>query len=426
MKKILMIALAWIAVMSVQAQDFDRYFENKTLRINYLHTGDAQSEKFTLKEYHAGGVWSGTRAFLMEPNRYGDILIEVFDSISGVPVFSRSYDCLFNECRATEEAKTVTRDFQECINIPFPKQTIKYTITCFNRLGVGTVLFAGYFNPKSTPTVPFSDDYTTVTLHQGGAPEKCLDILFVPDGYSKADAELLDKDLKDFTSYVLDCSPYKENKNRFNIHAVKCYSQESGITDPNKGIRRNTAIGCSYNTINTDRYLMCENVWLLYDVSDDTPFDVIVILCNSKKYGGGGIFNFYATVCNGAPEANFVVVHEMGHLIGGLADEYDANGSGEDYFPAGVEPKEPNVTTLVDFGSKWKFMMDPKTPIPTPETPEYNGKLGVYEGAGYVGEGVYRPWLDCSMKDIIYDNFCPVCTKVLIEIFDYYSNRESK
>ena len=84
---------------------------------------------------------------------------------------------------------------------------------------------------------------------------------------------------------------------------------------------------------------------------------------------------------------------------------------------------EPNVTTLVNFDAKWKNMMDKNTPVPTPATKDYNGTLGVYEGAGYVAEGVYRPWQNCTMKEIIYDNFCPVCTKVLQAMFDYYSNK---
>lgn len=411
-------------IVMAKAQNFDQYFENKTLRINYIHAGDVRSEKIVLKEYHAGGIWSGTRAYLNEPNRYGDILFEAFDSISGQTIFTRSYDCLFNEYRTTAQALNESKEFEECINMPFPKNTIKYSFTCFNRKGEGTVLCSGIYNPQSTKTEPFQKEFKVMDLHKGGNPENCLDILFIPDGYSKDDRGKLDTDLKNFTDYIKNCSPYKENLDRVNIHAIKCFSQESGITDPNNHIFRKTTIGSSYNTLQTDRYLMCENVWTMYEVADDCPFDVIVIICNSPKYGGGGIFNFYATVCNGAPQADFVVVHEMGHLIGGLADEYyTSETSVTDYFPEGVEPKEPNVTTLVDFDSKWASMVSPGTPIPTPATKEYNERVGVFEGAGYVAEGVYRPWQNCSMKEVIYDNFCPVCKKVLTEIFDYYSNR---
>lgn len=424
MKKVVLLCACMLVAAFCHAQAFEDYFENKTLRIDYKHYGNAHEEGIALKDYHVGGIWSGTRAYLVEPNRYGSVLFEVFDSISGKLLFSRSYDCLFNEYRTTDRAQTDMYSFEECINMPLPKKTVNYKFTGYDRKGNGTMLYTNSYNPKVTPTLPFTKDNGIIKLHEGGKSEECMDILFIPDGYSKADKGQLDSDVKRFADYVLNCSPYKENVDRINIYAVKGFSPESGITDPNNNIHRNTLINCSYNTIETDRYLMCENVWKMYDIAEDAPFDVIVIICNSSKYGGGGIYNFYATVCNGAPQADFVVVHEMGHLIGGLADEYyTSETSVNDYYPAGVEPMEPNVTTLVNFDAKWKNMMDKNTPVPTPATKEYNGTLGVYEGAGYVAEGVYRPWQNCTMKEIIYDNFCPVCTKVLQAMFDYYSNK---
>ncbi|MBO4645240.1 MAG: hypothetical protein J5642_01860 [Bacteroidales bacterium] len=426
MKKVVVLIVSCFLMAGLYAQDFDKYFENKTLRIEYLHIGDANSEKFELHEYRAGGVWSGTRMYLQEPNRYGDILVEVFDSISGEPIFSRSYSSLFNEYRATERALKETGSFEECINVPYPKKTILYTFTSFNRRGEGTVLYKGSYSPMHSPAREFSDDYSVMTLHRGGKPEECLDILLIPDGYTKEESVKMQSDLKRFSSYIMDCSPYRENAERVNIRAIKGYSKESGITDPNNNVYRNTLLGCTYNVTDVDRYLMCLNVWKMNDIADDAPYDAIIIITNSTKYGGGGIYNFYATVCSAAPEANFVIVHEMGHSIGGLADEYYTSEVGvTDYYPTDVEPVEPNLTTLVDFGSKWKSMLDPNTPVPTPATSHYKETLGVYEGGGYQAEGVYRPWQHCTMKEIIYNNFCPVCTKVLNDMFNYYSNREN-
>ena len=174
--------------------------------------------------------------------------------------------------------------------------------------------------------------------------------------------------------------------------------------------------------IDVDRYLMCLNVWKMHEIADDAPYDVIVIVANSKKYGGGGIYNFYCTVNNTGERSDYVIVHELGHLIGGLGDEYfTSEVSVRDYYPVGVEPVEPNLTTLTDFESKWKSMMDPETPIPTPDVRGYQNVLGVYEGGGYVAEGVFRPWRDCTMKEPIYNHFCPVCSKTLLEVIDYYA-----
>ena len=92
-----------------------------------------------------------------------------------------------------------------------------------------------------------------------------------------------------------------------------------------------------------------------------------------------------------------------------------------DFYPEGVEPVEPNLTTLVDFDSKWKDMLEEGTPIPTPTTKNYENKVGVFEGGGYVAEGVYRPAIDCTMHKIMYNRFCPVCLKALQEAILFYS-----
>ena len=407
------------------AQHFDQFFENKNLRVNYLHIGNLTQEALKIDHFTAGGTWNGTRQFLVEPNMYGDIVVELFDSVSNKLIYSRSYSCLFTEYRTTEKGETEIASMEESVNVPFPKNTVKLKFTSYDRKRVGAVLSESYFNPKTTPTEPLVKNYSTMNLHIGNTPDKAIDILFIPDGYAKSDAKLLKKDMKRFASYVMNCSPYKEMKNKVNIRAIKGYSEDSGITQPQNDIYKKTLVNTAYNALDLDRYLMCLGVWNLYDVADDAPFDAIVIICNSEKYGGGGIYNFYCTVYNHGEYPDYVIVHEMGHLIGGLADEYyTSEVSVQDFYPSDVEPVEPNLTTLVDFDSKWKNMLDENTPIPTPVTgkgtPEYD-QLGVYEGGGYVAKGVYRPAQHCTMHQIRYNDFCPVCKKTLEEVIDYYA-----
>jgi len=426
MKKLFCTLLTLVFCMGMAfAQHFDQYFENKNLRVNYLHIGNLTQEELKIDHFTAGGTWNGTRQFLIEPDMYGDIVVELFDSVSNKLIYSRSYSCLFTEYRTTEKGETEIASMEESVNIPFPKQTVKLRFTAYDRKRVGTVLSESYFNPITTPTESLIKKYQTMNLHIGNTPDKAIDILFIPDGYAKSDAKLLEKDMKRFASYVMNCSPYKEMKNKVNIRAIKGYSEDSGITQPQNDIYKKTLVNTAYNALDLDRYLMCMGVWNLYDVADDAPFDAIVIICNSEKYGGGGIYNFYCTVYNHGEYPDYVIVHEMGHLIGGLGDEYyTSEVSVQDFYPSGVEPVEPNLTTLVDFDSKWKNMLDENTPIPTPVTgkgtPEYD-KLGVYEGGGYVAKGVYRPAQHCTMHQIRYNDFCPVCKKTLEEVIDYYA-----
>lgn len=424
MKKILSFLFCVTTLLNglVAQVSFDRYFENKTLRINYLHIGNVSTESIRIDHYTEGGVWSGTRTYLIEPYQYGDVLVEVFDSVSNTLIFSRSYSCLFSEYRTTERGETEIAEMEESIKVPFPKNTVKVRFTTFNRKREGKRLSESYFNPRRTPTVALEKKYPVMNLHKGNTPDKAIDVLFVPDGYAKSDKKLMKKDMKRFASYVMKCSPYKEMKKHVNIRAIEGYSEESGITQPQNGIYRKTLVNSTFNALDLDRYLMCPGVWNLNDVADDAPYDVIIIICNTEKYGGGGIYNFYCTVYNHGQYPDYVIVHEMGHLIGGLADEYyESEVSVQDFYPAGIEPVEPNLTTLVNFDSKWKAMLGKDTPIPTPAADKESDQLGVYEGGGYVAKGVYRPMMHCTMHQIRYNDFCPVCQKALEDIIEYYS-----
>ncbi|MCL1850576.1 MAG: IgA Peptidase M64 [Bacteroidetes bacterium] len=406
----------------LSAQNFNTYFENKTLRIDYMHQGNAHSEKIAQVIFWRGGIWSGTHTQLIEPARLGEMVLTVKDAKTNEIIYTRSYSTLFGEYATTERAEKEEGFFEESILMPYPKAPVKYEFGVYSRSHQFTFLYEGEFDPKTTPQKPFKKKYNVMNLHIGGKAESCLDILFLPDGYSKKDKEKLKKDMQTFADYILNCSPYSENKDKVNIRAIKGYSKESGITDPNAKVFKKTLLNSSYNTIDVDRYLMCLNVWKMNEIADDAPYDALLIIANSKKYGGGGIYNFYAVVNSDGKYSDYVTVHELGHSIAGLGDEYfDSEVSVRDFYPEGVEPVEPNLTTLVDFDKKWKHLLAQDTPVPTPDEDEYNNVVGVFEGGGYVAKGVYRPWHNCTMKEKVYNGFCPVCKKALENVFLYFS-----
>lgn len=427
MKRTLIITLLALlcAQVSAKTDDFRHYFEDKTLRINYLHIGNKNQESIELCGFVVRNGWYGTRAELADPFQYGDMLVEVFSNLSGRLIYSRSYSCLFSEYRTTERGETEIAKMEECAVIPMPRHDFRVRISSFDRRRTPTVLVDTVLVPGNLPLKNAGKNYKVKTLHRGGSPKRSLDILIVPDGYSKNDRKLLEYDVKRFSSYIMKCSPYKEFQKNVNIRAIIGYSEDSGITQPQNNIHVNTLLNCTYNAIDLDRYLMCPGVWNLHDVADDAPYDAIIIICNSDKYGGGGIYNFYCTVYNRGEYPDYVIVHEMGHLIGGLADEYyTSDVSVQDFYPEGVEPTEPNITTLVDFESKWSGKVSQGTPVPTPavgkDHPDFD-RIGVYEGGGYVAKGVFRPSLHCTMNSAVYDDFCSVCRETLEKIIRYYS-----
>jgi hypothetical protein len=231
------------------------------------------------------------------------------------------------------------------------------------------------------------------------------------------------KDCKKFCDYLFDCKPYNKYKNAINLWGVEAPSEESGTDYPATNTWKRTILNSSFYTLETERYLMSTDNKSIRDVAANAPYDQIYIIVNTDHYGGGAIFNHYAVCISDNIYGAYVFTHELGHSFAGLGDEYyDSETSYIDFYPLNLEPWEPNLTTLVDFGSKWKDMMDASTPVPTPNDVTYKGKVGVFEGGGYVNKGVFRPAYDCTMKSISEDNFCPVCVRAIERMIDFYSH----
>jgi hypothetical protein len=185
---------------------------------------------------------------------------------------------------------------------------------------------------------------------------------------------------------------------------------------------------------------MTSEIHRIYDLLSGIPFEHIIVLVNSSTYGGGGIYNQLTVTTSDHPTFRPVLVHEFGHAYGGLGDEYFYDDGYENMYPADTEPWEPNLTTLVDFQSKWADMVPEGTPIPTPRpkpSEKKRGKkltereqlniltqqVGVFEGGGYQSKGVFRPAQECRMKVNEVENFCPVCSRALVRITDFYTSQ---
>jgi hypothetical protein len=191
----------------------------------------------------------------------------------------------------------------------------------------------------------------------------------------------------------------------------------------------------------------------------------MVILLNERTYGGGGIYNLYTTVAADNLFADYLMVHEMGHHLAALADEYYTSSIAYEAPEVKIEPWETNITALFDTENiKWKDLVEPGTPIPTPwnkeefdrfgyeiqqerdslraaKVPEeevealflrqkakedeyfarekYKDQVGAFEGAGYLAKGLYRSQLDCIMYTR-HMKFCKVCQKSIEDVMDMY------
>jgi hypothetical protein len=400
------------------------YFTDGILRIDYVRSGSALSEEISQIQLKTETFWSGCRTKTLQPFDYGEFKIEVYGASDSVLLFRHAYSSLFAEYLYTQEGITVNGSFEETVRMPFPKAEVK--IVFFRRDKITLLWNVQHelmFDPakeKLSPVVAFKQiDFKKLT--DNGAPEKKVDVVFLAEGYTKSEKQKFYDDAKRVASYLLDCSPFNAHLSSFNVWAVFAPSEQTGVTDPSSDVSVNTITGCNFSTFGTDRYLMTEQHFAVRDMASVVPYDHIVILVNTDKYGGGGIYNFYATCPADCKNSGFLMIHEFGHSFAGLADEYyTSDVSVSDYYRFDVEPVEPNITTLVDFSKKWEEMIAEGTPVPTPDSREFQKTVGVFEGAGYSAKGIYRPYLECTMKSVLYNAFCPVCSSSIELVIDFF------
>jgi hypothetical protein len=393
------------------------------MRIDYIHSGNAEEEHYKLDEILKEPHWGGSKVNLIDHFDYGNYKFHVYDPASENLIYSYGYSTLFREWQATDEAKEKSKSFMESITFPYPKKTVNIEFYSRNKNLDWEKQFELTVDPgKAHINKQKRLKYKKIKVHKSGNPNQKLDIVIIPEGYTKEEMDKFKTDNKLLSGYLLEADPYNKNRDKINFWAVIAPSEESGTDIPGENIWKNTITNTSFYTFGSERYLTSEDMKSIRDLASNAPYDQILILVNQKKYGGGGIYNFYSVCTSDNESTDFLFLHEFGHAFAGLADEYyTSDVAVEDFYPLDKEPWEPNITTLVNFEDKWKNMMGENTSIPTPVTEQYKNTIGVFEGGGYVAKGVYRPFQDCTMKSVKYDNFCPVCKRAIQRMIDYYS-----
>ena len=405
---------------------YDKYFENKGLRIDYTHSGRVGIDYFTIENMKEIPFYAGSKKNLIDNTNNGAYLVSLYEKNSQNLIFSKGVSSLFNEWLSMEEAKRMCGNFEEVIIVPCPKKDMAIEIAFSKRdslnnwkevirydIDPNEIRPFETFIKKAKPSLPH-----VITLNNTGRTiDKRVDLVLVPVGYTIQDNEKMQRDLQAMAEFMISEEPFFSLKDLIEITAIERYSLESGIGGLKDSKVKNSDLGVQYNTFDSQRYLMTRNLWDLYDVVDMVACDAMILVCNSDTYGGGGIYNYYAT-CYMGNKSKEVIVHEFAHSFAGLADEYSDNDSKAGVTSIEVEPYEKNITTLVDFSKKWGDLLDTNTPIPTPAIKEYENKVGVFEGASYQSKGFYRPYQHCMMRDLT--PFCPVCTRSIIDIVNRY------
>ncbi len=403
----------------------DGYFNlSQTLRVDFVLAGNHSWQKGYLAGLSRYQGWSGSANQLISPFDFGEYRYLLISPETGDTLFRRGFSTLFEEWRTIDEAKEKERAFQQTILMPAPLKPLLLQVDARERDGSFTLLFQENIDPASLSiVVREANNHPYMLIHGSDNPRQRFDLLFVAEGYTAGEQAQFYKDVGRLTNQLFEVEPFRSHKNHITIRALAVPSVQSGTDDPRAGIWRNTAMNSSFNTFGVDRYLETEATWQVFDYAMQLPHDHLVVLVNSNKYGGGGIYNHFSVVTSANRYSGTVLIHELGHGFAGLGDEYfGSDVSYNDYINLETEPWQPNLTTLVNFSQKWQHRLAPGTPVPTPVRPMYKNSTGVFEGGGYVSKGVYRPAINCRMRTSDARDFCEVCTSVIIQKIRFFTH----
>jgi hypothetical protein len=459
--------LVFLFVTNAFAARFDELFVDKTMRVNYFHTGNHGEEIIALSSVVSDGPWPGSRTRLIDTMNLGNYFVEVVDRETNQPIYSRGFASVFGELATTDEAAQRAGTLAESVRFPWPRKPVQVVIKKRDKDGAFQQIFSTLVDPNSRFVNP-SDRKPAGrvwSIVENGAPAEKVDILVIAEGYTEAELPKFHKDAERMVGKLFATEPFKSRKSDFNVRALDLVEPASGVNRPRTHDDRRTATGVQYNIFDSERYVLTLDDHRMRDVASSAPYDFIEILVNEKQYGGGGIFNDQATSCVDSAFAEYIFVHEFGHHFAALADEYYT--SPVSYTTSGAaehpEPWEPNVTAD---GAHPKWATDKDAPLPTPwdkeafekhsrevqkerariraaNEPEsvmdklfteerawetqflgsqkYAGKVGAFEGAAYEPRGLYRPEVDCIMFTRDEVGFCRVCRKAIERIIDAYS-----
>ena len=385
MKKTILLFMAILCSMLLQAQRFEDFFEDKTLRIDYNFAGNAHQQEIAVDQLNVSPHWYGKRQRLAELPLEGNGQITVRSHKTGQVIYRHSFSTLFQEWLSYPEAQNVRKSFENVFLVPMPKDTVDVTLDLRNNRREVMASLTHQVVPTDILIRRIGEKDVTPyeTIQEAKYSQHCIHIAYLAEGYQKDEMSTFIDDVRVAMEALFEHEPFKSLRDRFHIVAVKAPSQESGTSEPGRGIWKNTALHSHFDTFYSDRYLTTLHLKDMHDWLAGIPYEHIIVLVNSGRYGGGGIFNSYNLTTTHHAKYRPVVVHEFGHSFCGLGDEYAYDIEEVPMYPKDIEPWEPNLTTLVDFPSKWQDLVDKKTPIPTPLTVQYKDKVGVYQGAGY-------------------------------------------
>ena len=466
MKHGLMLLLATIAFGAAPAA------AAQTMRVDYYHTGNNKEERFSLDRIVIEPLpWAGNPSRPIDDTNLGKYFFEVVDAQSGASLYSRGFSSIYGEWETTSEAGSMNRTFSESLRFPAVEKPARIVVRKRDAKNTFQAIWTLSIDPADKFIIRGASPVQAgalMRLHEAGDPVRKLDLLILGDGYTTAERGKFERDARRLMRVLFATSPFKERERDINVWGLVPPAAQSGVSRPSQGIHRRTPVAATYDAFDSERYILTFDNRAFRDIAANAPYDVVEILTNSATYGGGGIYGLYSTVAADSVWAPYIFIHEFGHHLAALADEYYTSDVA--YLPAAdrIEPWEPNVTALLDPAAlKWRNLVKPGTPLPTPwpkekyeedsratqerrrriraeNRPEsemdalfreqmahdtallggspHAHEVGAFEGANYEARGFFRPQIDCIMFTRDEVPFCAVCHRAIERVLDLYSS----
>lgn len=453
-----------LALTLARAQEAPR-----TWRLDFYQTGGPGIEAYSFDRLVVEPLaWPGNPASDVEQTPTGNYRFEVIDA-GGRVIFSRGYDPAFAEWVTTAEVRRVRRTFHDSLR--FPALTGKGEVVLHKRNERGG--YGEVWRHAIDPADPFIDRSTparqqAIAVERHGDPRTKVDVLLLGDGYTAAECQQkFGADTRRMADALFALEPFKSRRNDFNVWGICPPAAESGISRPSTGIYRRSPVGASYDAFGSERYILTFENRTWRDIASWAPYEFVEILTNGDTYGGGGLYNVYSTAAVDNGFADYLFIHEFAHQFAGLADEYYTSPVAYEPPSQIVEPWPANVTASTDAARlKWRDMLTPGVPIPTPwpkdafealskdfqarrakiradnrpeaemlqlfreeleaetkllSAAQHAGKVGLFQGANYDARAFYRPEIDCIMFTRNRVPFCRVCQRALSGVIDRHT-----
>lgn len=259
------------------------------------------------------------------------------------------------------------------------------------------------------------------TIYTNTTGEQPSEILILGDGYSSPDlvyGGLFDQDANAAAAAFFDVEPYKSYKNYFKVYKMATFSDESGVTQQDKSITKQTCFSSYFaggSSVSTNYDKVFEYAMLIPGVDANKLKKMLIILMlNQDRYAGtcfmwsDGRAIAICPVSKSAAAATSkfpaIVNHEAGgHGWAGLADEYINSANVGKTVPAADVSQHQSWSNLGFYANvdvtgsqatvKWKHFIG---------VSGYE-RVSTYEGAMYYTYGAWRAEsTSCMINNIPY------------------------